>query len=498
MTQPDRPRGRGQRVTEAPVKALAIQHELPVIQPEQLTDPAVADTLRSWQPDIGVVVAYGRIIPDSLLEIPRFGMINVHASLLPKYRGAAPIHRAVIDGETMTGVTIMRVATRLDSGDMFAKATRPIAPDETSDVVERDLSDLGARLLLDVLDSIETGTAIEEKQDHTMATLAPKITRDDGAIDWSLPASSIHNRVRGLYPWPHAFTYLDRSRLIILRTKVESESATASPAEVGPDGTGHGDRRLAGRDSGRDRPGRATVDRRGAARGQATDAGARLPGWTAAAGRRAVHDVMTAPARVAAFHALRAVENGSSDLPSALARSRQHLQDDRDRALAADIVAGTLRWQRSLDHLILHFAKRPLHRLDAEVVTILRLSLYQLLHLTRVPGIGCGGRCRGYDAGGAQTERDRLRQRGTARDHPAEASAPVATAAGRHERCGCGARLPRDHPLASGVAGPSLDGTVRLRRHRTMGPIRQRGTASDAAREPAEGDSRRRAPHPRG
>ena len=234
VTQPDRPRGRGQKVTEAPVKALALRHGLPVIQPEQLKEPAVADTRRSWQPDIGVVVAYGRIIPDRLLEIPRFGMINVHASLLPKYRGAAPIHRAVIDGETLTGITIMRVATRLDSGDMFARAMRPIAPDETSDVVERDLSHLGARLLIDVLDSIEAGTASEEAQDHTLATYAPKITRADGAIDWSLPSSVIHNRVRGLYPWPHAFTYLDGSRLIVLRTNVESECAQtgAEPGTV--------------------------------------------------------------------------------------------------------------------------------------------------------------------------------------------------------------------------------------------------------------------------
>jgi methionyl-tRNA formyltransferase len=205
-----------------------------VIQPEQLRETAVADTLRSWQPDIGVVVAYGRLIPDSLLEVPRLGMINVHASLLPNYRGAAPIHRAVMAGETQTGVTIMRVARVLDSGDMFAKATRPIAPDETSDVIERDLSELGAQLLLDVLDAIEAGTAVEEQQDHTMATLAPKITRGDGLIDWSLPATSIHNQVRGLYPWPHAFTYLDGARLIILRTRVETQATTLSPAEAGP------------------------------------------------------------------------------------------------------------------------------------------------------------------------------------------------------------------------------------------------------------------------
>jgi methionyl-tRNA formyltransferase len=232
VTQPDRPRGRGQKVTDAPVKALARQHGLPVIQPDRLRDPAVAETLRSWQPDIGVVAAYGRLIPDSLLEIPRFGMINVHASLLPKYRGAAPVHRAVIDGEAATGVTIMRVASLLDSGDMFARLVRPIAAEETSDVVERDLSELGARLLLEVLDAIEAGTAVEEKQDHRMATFAPKITRDEGLIDWSLPAVSIHNRVRGLYPWPHAFTVLDGSRVIVLRTHLLDEATSAAPGTV--------------------------------------------------------------------------------------------------------------------------------------------------------------------------------------------------------------------------------------------------------------------------
>jgi methionyl-tRNA formyltransferase len=228
VTQPDRPRGRGQKVTEGPVKLLAAQHGLPVIQPERLKDPGVADTLFSWAPDIGVVVAYGRIIPESLLTIPRFGMINVHASLLPKYRGAAPVHRAVIDGEPQTGVTIMRVAKLLDSGEMFATATRAIGPDETSDLVERDLSHRGARLLLDVLDAIENGTACETPQDHDRATYAPKITREDGLIDWSLPAAAIHNRVRGLYPWPHAFTYLDGARLIMLRTRV-----VTGPAEAG-------------------------------------------------------------------------------------------------------------------------------------------------------------------------------------------------------------------------------------------------------------------------
>lgn len=232
VTQPDRPRGRGQKVTDAPVKALAIEHGLPLIQPDRLKAPAVAEILRGWAPDVGVVAAYGRMIPDHLLGIPSHGMINVHASLLPRYRGAAPVHRAIIDGESQTGVTIIRVASQLDAGEMLRKAVRAIGPEETSDLVERDLSELGANLLLDVLDAIEAGTAVEEKQDHAMATYAPKITREDGRIDWNLPAESIHNRVRGLYPWPHAFTFLDGARLIILRTHAESGPAADAPGTV--------------------------------------------------------------------------------------------------------------------------------------------------------------------------------------------------------------------------------------------------------------------------
>lgn len=232
VTQPDRPRGRGQRLSDAPVKALAVERGLPVLQPDRLGEPSVAAALRAWNPDIGVVAAYGKLIPGSLLQIPRFGMINVHASLLPKYRGAAPVHRAVIDGETQTGVTIMRVAKLLDAGNMFAKAVRAIAPDDTSDIVERDLAEMGAALLVEVLDAIEAGTATEERQDDMMATYAPKITKDEGRIDWELPATYIHNRVRGLYPWPHAYTWLNGTRLLVLRTHVESAPADAPPGTI--------------------------------------------------------------------------------------------------------------------------------------------------------------------------------------------------------------------------------------------------------------------------
>lgn len=232
VTQPDRPRGRGQKVLHAPVKAAALAHQLPVFQPDRLRDPVVMETIAGWQPDLGVVVAYGKLIPEDLLRLPRFGMINVHASLLPKYRGASPVHRAVIDGETETGVTIMQVVKALDAGDMLAKVTRPLADDETSDVVERDLSELGSTLLLDVIDRLEAGTVTPEPQDASRSTYAPRLTKEEGLIDWSSSAAVVHNRVRGLYPWPHAYTFLDGQRIILLRTHMVPGAAHGGPGEV--------------------------------------------------------------------------------------------------------------------------------------------------------------------------------------------------------------------------------------------------------------------------
>jgi len=231
ITQPDRPRGRGQKITHAPVKALALERGIPVYQPDRLKPPEVADTLRGWGSDLGVVAAYGRIIPEHLLTIPRFGMINVHASLLPKYRGAAPVHRAVINGDSQTGVTIMRVVKELDAGAMFAKVTRPIGPDETSDVVETALAEMGAELLLTVVDQLVSGTAHEEPQDETQATYASRLTKEEGLIDWTRSAPEIHNRIRGLYPWPHAYTFFKGTRLIVLRSAVAT--AGASPTIPG-------------------------------------------------------------------------------------------------------------------------------------------------------------------------------------------------------------------------------------------------------------------------
>jgi methionyl-tRNA formyltransferase len=232
VTQPDRPRGRGQRVSDSPVKSVAIEHGLPVLQPDRLLDPEFVETFGSWKPDLGVVVAYGKLIPDAVLRLPRLGMINLHASLLPKYRGAAPVHRAIIDGQQETGVTIMRVAKALDAGNMLAKARRPIGQDESSDEVESDLAVLGAPLLVGVVDRMERGDIVEESQDGSASTYAAKLTKEEGLIDWSATAAAIHNRVRGLHPWPHAYTYLEGARLIVLKTRVSDERTGHRPGTI--------------------------------------------------------------------------------------------------------------------------------------------------------------------------------------------------------------------------------------------------------------------------
>jgi methionyl-tRNA formyltransferase len=232
VTQPDKPRGRGQKVTDAPVKAVALERGLPLMQPASLRAPEVAETLSSWRPDLGVVAAYGKLIPKELLRLPRLGMINVHASLLPHYRGAAPVHRAIVDGNLRTGVTIMRVVEQLDAGGMLGKVTRLIGPDETSDVVERDLAELGAVALVDVVERMAAGPVSEEPQDDMLSTYAPRLTKQEGLVDWSLPAVYLHNRVRGLYPWPHAYTYLEGRRLILLKSAVDETSGDEPPGTI--------------------------------------------------------------------------------------------------------------------------------------------------------------------------------------------------------------------------------------------------------------------------
>jgi methionyl-tRNA formyltransferase len=227
VTQPDRPRGRGHHVADAPVKARAIGAGVPVLQPLRLKDPSFTNALRALHADLGVVAAYGRILTDEVLAVPRFGMINVHASLLPRYRGAAPVHRAIMAGEDETGVTIMRVVTALDAGPMLRSARRPIGIDETSEQVERDLARLGGDLLVRAVDDIAAGRARETAQDDAAATYAPRLTREDGVVEWCKPARRIHDQIRGLHPWPHAHAFVRDRRLILLRSSLTSETAGA-------------------------------------------------------------------------------------------------------------------------------------------------------------------------------------------------------------------------------------------------------------------------------
>jgi len=233
VTQPDRPRGRGQHVTAGPVKALADSLQLPVLQPDRLSRENFEAPLLALKADIGVVAAYGKILPDWLLAAVPRGLINLHASLLPRYRGASPVHRAVMSGDHETGVTIIRVVKELDAGPMIASATVPIGPDDTTTIVESMLAIRGADLLVETLDAIAKGTAVETAQDPARATYAPKIAKSEGVVDWNRPAQQIHNLIRGLWPWPHAATFLGGTRYILHRSRLSAADAAAGVAAPG-------------------------------------------------------------------------------------------------------------------------------------------------------------------------------------------------------------------------------------------------------------------------
>ena len=229
VTRPDRPRGRGQRIQPSPVKASAEEHGIPVVQPLRAREPDFAARLAASGAELGVVVAYGQLLPDEVLAAPRHGVINVHASLLPRYRGAAPIQRAVIAGETETGVTMIRLVREMDAGPMLGSVSHPIRGHETSADVEGALAALGADLLVDTVRAIAAGRCREQPQDHALATYAPRLVRDDGRIDWTRPARTVHDLVRGLHPWPPAFAWVDGSRYLIRRTAPEP-AAPPGPA----------------------------------------------------------------------------------------------------------------------------------------------------------------------------------------------------------------------------------------------------------------------------
>jgi methionyl-tRNA formyltransferase len=233
VTQPDRPKGRGQQPAAPPVKQSALRLGLPVYQPERVRRPEAVVHLRALAPEIMVVVGYGQIIPQSVIDLASRGIINVHASLLPKYRGAAPIQWAIVNGETVTGVTSMQIDAGLDTGDMLLKAETKIGPDENALELGDRLAVMGANLLVETLDRLAAGTIIPVKQDSAHATYAPIIKKEDGYIDWSQPAQAIHNRVRGFEPWPGAYTQFRGQTLHIWKARLPVASAVLPPGPAG-------------------------------------------------------------------------------------------------------------------------------------------------------------------------------------------------------------------------------------------------------------------------
>jgi methionyl-tRNA formyltransferase len=219
VTQPDRPKGRGQRLMSPPVKDLALKHGIPVLQPLKVRAPEVIESLRELRPDVIVVVAFGQILPKALLEIPSQGCINVHASLLPRYRGAAPLNWCIINGETETGVTTMLMDVGLDTGPMLLR--RATAIDENEDIVSLHdrMSTMGAQLLSETLDGLAGGAIVPQEQDGSQSCYAPMLKKEDGLVNWHRDAGSIHNQVRGLVAWPGAYTILDGQVLKIYRAR---------------------------------------------------------------------------------------------------------------------------------------------------------------------------------------------------------------------------------------------------------------------------------------
>ncbi len=228
FTQPDKPKGRGYALTPPPVKEKALSYGLPVCQPATVRDGEAEALLREIGPDAVAVVAYGKILPPALLEIPRYGCINVHASLLPRHRGASPIQWAIVCGDEKTGVTTMQMAEGMDTGDILEQAETPIDPDETAESLHDRLSHMGAKLLVQTLQDL--GTVVPEKQEEALATKAPLIRKEMGQMNFAKTAAELHNLARGFYPWPGAYTTLGGKRLKVLETRLAA--GDGAPGEV--------------------------------------------------------------------------------------------------------------------------------------------------------------------------------------------------------------------------------------------------------------------------
>jgi len=233
ITQPDKPKGRGKKVQPPPVKVLAEKHNIDVLQPEKLkNNTELFNYLRNLNPDIFVVVAYGKILPKELIEIPKYKTINVHASLLPEYRGASPIHKAILDGKKKTGVCIMEITEELDAGDIYACKEVEITDNDDIISLHDKLAEEGGNLLLEVLDKIEEGKIEKTPQDHSKATYAPPIKKEDGKIDWSKSAREIFNQIRALKVWPKAFTKFRDKEIKILDSEIVDEASVGNIGEI--------------------------------------------------------------------------------------------------------------------------------------------------------------------------------------------------------------------------------------------------------------------------
>ncbi len=232
ITNPDRPKGRGQRPTPPPVKVLAEKAGVPVWQPAKVKTDDFLDQLKDLAPDLIIIVAYGKILPLAVLNIPPLGCINVHASLLPQYRGGAPINWAIANGEGLTGITTMFINEKMDEGDMLLKREEPISDDDTAGSLHDRLSPLGGEVLRETLNALKAGTLQPQKQNHEEATYAPLLKKEDGLIDWSRPARELYNFIRGMNPWPAAYTGLEQKNLRVFASKIIDNPASASPGTV--------------------------------------------------------------------------------------------------------------------------------------------------------------------------------------------------------------------------------------------------------------------------
>jgi methionyl-tRNA formyltransferase len=232
ITQPDRPRGRGQEISFSPVKDLALEAGIPVRQPVKIRAPEARELLQTFEPECFVIIAYGQIIPAGLLPISRCGWINVHASLLPKYRGAAPINWAIANGETKTGLTTMRIDAGMDTGDMLLQQEIEILPAETAPELGARMAEDGAKLMLKTLRGLPDGLITPKKQNDALATYAPLLKKEDGRIDWKLPAVEIFNRMRGFEPWPGAYTTFRGKTCQVRGEPARREGAPATPGTL--------------------------------------------------------------------------------------------------------------------------------------------------------------------------------------------------------------------------------------------------------------------------